>query len=160
MNLSNLPNLQVFSLSAIIDCKVPRKRKASRKVPPFAVLLDINTVLGTILESNRVTNLWFDFDIVGRNPFRGCLDQDWVGMFNEVIRIGGEKPLELDFQIGVSTEDSETDAGEDELYMGIMEKAGSLSDHPNICTHWWNPTFGSRGLRPFPRGQVRRRCRR
>ncbi|KAF8959422.1 hypothetical protein BDZ97DRAFT_1837980, partial [Flammula alnicola] len=50
--------------------------------------------------------------------------------------------------------------GEEELYLRIMEKTTSLSDYPNICTHFWNPTCWTQGLPPFPRGQVRSRCRR
>ena len=155
MNLSNLPNLHAFSLYTIVNCKAPRN------APPFAVLHDINIVLGTIPKSNRVTNLLFWFNIVGRRPFHGSLDQDWVGTFNEVIRIGGEKPLEFDLQMGVSREDFKIEhPGQDELYMRIVEKAALLSNYPNICTHTWNPTFWSRGLGPFPLSQVRRRCRR
>ena len=163
MNLSNLTNLHVFCLFAFVNCKPSRKRKAPRNVSPFAVLHYINTVLGTIPEFNRVANLWFDFTIFGdRRPFRGCLDQDWVGMFNEVIRISRGKPLELELQMVVSDGLEAEHPGEDELYKSIMENAASLSDYPKFCTHLWNPTFWSRGLRPFqvPRGQVRGRCRR
>ena len=100
---------------------------------------------------------------MGLRPFRGCLDQDsdWVGTFKEVIRIAGGKPLELEFGMSVSTEDSYSNTehpGEDE-YMHIMEKADLLSDYPNICAHWWNSTFRNRGINPFPSGQVRTRCR-
>ena len=81
-------------------------------------------------------------------------------MFNEVIRISDGKPLELELQMTIS-DGIETDhPGEDELYKGIMENAVSLSEHPKICTHLWNPTFRKLGLRPFPRDQVRGRCRR
>ena len=83
-------------------------------------------------------------------------------MFNEVIRIGDEKPLELELLMSASTGDADFETeypGEDGLYMRIMEKAAPLSDYPNICTHWWNPTYWIRGLDPFPNGQVRRRCR-
>ena len=70
-------------------------------------------------------------------------------------------PLELDLQMIVSRGDFKTEhPGQDKLYMRIMEKAASLSDYPKICTHWWNPTHWTLGLGPFPRGQVRRRCRR
>ena len=154
MNLGNLTNLHVFSLYTVVNCKAPRN------APPFAVLLDINIVLGTIPDSNRITNLCFCFEIVGRHPFHGSLDQGWVGTFNEVIRISGGNPLEFDLQMIVTREDFETEhPGQDELYIRILEKAASLSDHPKICTHLWNPTFWSRGLGPLPHGQVCRRCR-
>ena len=78
-----------------------------------------------------------------------------VEMFNEIIRIVGGKPLELELKLAVSSEILSNRG--DELYVRIMEKAALLSDHPNICTHWWNPTHG---IGPFPRGQVRTRCRR
>ena len=133
-------------------------------MPPFAALHDINVALGTIPDSNRVTNLWFDFSMIGRrgsqHPFLGCLNQDWVGLFNEVIRIGGGKPLELELQLSASMgflEDDHPD--QDELYVDIMEQAALLSNYPKICTHFWNPTYWTRKIGPFPRGQVRRRCR-
>ena len=47
--------------------------------------------------------------------------------------------------------------GQDELFARIMEKATPLSDHPEICTHYWNPTLSASGS--FPRGQVRGKCR-
>jgi hypothetical protein len=83
-------------------------------------------------------------------------------MFNEVIRIGGGEPLELELQMGISNGFQTDHPGEDELYKGIMENAASLSDHPKICTHLSNPTCWNRasGIRPFPGGQVRDRCRR
>ena len=79
-------------------------------------------------------------------------------MFNEVIRIAGRKPLELDLRLAVSSGTLESErTGQDELYMHIMEMTASLLDYPNICTHWWNPTLGTR---PFPSDQVHMRCRR
>ena len=83
-------------------------------------------------------------------------------MFNEVIRIGDEKPLELELLMSASTGDADFETeypGEDGLYMRIMEKAALLSDYLNICTHWWNPTLLAHGIEPFLRGQVRTRCR-
>ena len=158
VNLSNLPNLQVFSLYTIINCRAPRR--GQRIVPTFAALQDINIVLGTIPDSNKITNLWLDFLTVGRRPFDKCLNQDWVEMFNEIIRISGGKPLELDLKFAVASGTLSSDAGQDELYIRIMEKAAFLSDYPNICIHWWNPTLWTRGITgsPFPRGQVRTRC--
>ena len=41
----------------------------------------------------------------------------------------------------------------DEVYTFVMEKVASLSDHPNICTHFWDPTYWNRGIGPFPRGK-------
>ena len=159
MNLSKLPNLQVFALYAIINCKPPRK--APRNTPPTAVLQDINIVLGTIQKFNKVTNLWFDFEIVGRRPFRGCLNQDWDGIFNEIIRISDRKPLELELKMAVDMGDLESaHPGQDELFVHIMEKATPLSDYPKICTHFWNPTLWAHGLCPFPSGQVRSQCKR
>ncbi|KIM35989.1 hypothetical protein M413DRAFT_32032 [Hebeloma cylindrosporum] len=81
VSLSNLSNLHVFSVYAIINCNT------RRNAPRPAVLHDLNIVLGTIPKANKITNLSFDFDIIGRRPFPGCLDQDWVGMFDEIIRI-------------------------------------------------------------------------
>ena len=70
-------------------------------------------------------------------------------MFNEIIRIAGGKPLELELRLAVSSGTSASEhTGQDELYMRIMEKAASLSDYLNICTHWWNPTLRTS---PFPR---------
>jgi hypothetical protein len=150
VNLSNLPNLQVFALYAIIKCGTR----------PSVVLHDINIVLGAIPTSNKVTNLWFDVEIIGHRPFHGCLDQDWVGLFDEIIRISDGKPLELELQMIVSTGKFDIEhPGRDELFMHIMERAALLSDYPKICTHFWNPTFWDRGLGPFSRGEVRSRCR-
>ena len=160
VDLSKIPNLHVFSLAATVNCK--KSRKGPRNAPPFAALHDINIVLGTIPESNRVTNLWFDISMLGRRgqrPFLGCLNQDWDGMFNEIIRIGGGKPLELELQMSASMGFLEPDHPEqNELYVGIMDKAALLSNHPKICAHFWNPTYWNRGIGPFTRGQVCRRC--
>ena len=148
MNFSNLPNLQVVSLSAILN--TGRQRIKRWHDPPSgssSALDDINTVLATIPVCNRITNLWFDI----RTFYDECLDQDWVGMFNEIIRIGGEKPLELELKMEVYLS-----TRADELHMRIMEKATLLSDYPNICSHWWNATPRSR----VHHHQVRTRCRR
>ncbi|KIM41228.1 hypothetical protein M413DRAFT_144701 [Hebeloma cylindrosporum] len=155
MTLSNLSNLRIFAIIAAINCN---KR---RNAPTPMIIHDINTVLGTIPKVNKITHLSFDFDIVGRVPFNGCLNQDWVGMFDEIIRISHGKPLELELVMGVSTGNLGVNhAGEDELYTSITRQAASLLEHPEICTHSWNPTFWARGVGPFPSGQVRDRCRR
>lgn len=149
MNFGDVSCLHVFALYAIIKCGAPES----------AVLHDINIVLRTIPESNQITNLSFDFNIVGQHPFHGCLDQDWVAMFDEVIRISAGKPLELELQTTVSTENLDfKHPGQDELYMNIMNRMASLSDYPNICTHFWNPNCRAHGLGSFPRGQVRSKC--
>ncbi|KIM39527.1 hypothetical protein M413DRAFT_74709 [Hebeloma cylindrosporum] len=152
VNLSRLSRLRVFSLYA----------KIKYDAPGSAVLRDINVVLGTIPVSNCITNLFFDLCILGEreHPLRGCLDEDWEGICNEAIRISFGKPLELDFEIVVSGKFERGRGKKNELYVSIMEKTTSLSDHPNICTHFWNPTYWDHGLGPFPRGQVRGRCRR
>jgi hypothetical protein len=121
---------------------------------------DINVVFGTILASNKVMNLSFDFMIFGEHPLGGCLDEDWVGICSEVVRISAGKPLELDLKTTVDNGKWEAGHGEEEFYLHIMERATSLSDDPKICTHFWNPTCWSHGLGPYPRGQVRSRCRR
>ena len=152
MNVSNLAALHVFSLSTFINCKQPPNE------PRSTVIQDIILVLGAIPRSNKLTNLLFDFTIFGpAGPFSRFLEQDWVVMFHEVIRIADGKPLELELHI-IFTGTLDTGHPEqDELFVDIMEKAAMLSDYPNICTHVWNPT-GELG--PFPRGQVRNRCRR
>jgi hypothetical protein len=101
-------------------------------------------------------NLSFDFHILGAHPFR-CLDEDWVGMCDEVIRISSGKPLELDLDLARDVRGRE----EDELvYVRIMERTTSLSDYPNICTHFWNPTISWYLLKQKLRdGEVRSRCR-
>ncbi|KIM35978.1 hypothetical protein M413DRAFT_78754 [Hebeloma cylindrosporum] len=155
VSLSNLSNLRVFAVFAIIPCS--KKRNA----PYLAVIHDINIVLGTSPKPNKITNLSFFFDIVGKHPFHGCLDQDWVGMFHEFIRILDGKPLELDLMMAVSTGNLDVHhRGEGELYAGITEKSGSLSDYPEICVHFWNSTFWARGIGPTPRDYARGRCRR
>jgi hypothetical protein len=136
VDLSNLPNLRVFSL----DTKIYDKT-LTRDVfwVPYSVALhDINIVLGTIPECNAITNLRFDFVIVGWPPFDECPDRDWVEMFNEIIRISGGKPLELELKLAVCSPGTLPggNTGEDELYVRIMENAALLSDYPNICTHW------------------------
>ena len=104
MNLSNLPNLHIFSLCTVIKCNALWPE----------VLHDISTVLGTIPRSNEVTNLWFGFKMVGWTCFCGCLDQDWVGMFNKVIRIAEGKPLMLELEMVI--------------FMGILAERHSRQD--------------------------------
>lgn len=83
-------------------------------------------------------------------------------MCNEVIRISDRKPLEVEIQMALSLVGyMELDRpGQVELFKYIMDKAGSLSDYSNICTHFWNPNLYARGLGPVPRGHVRSRCKR
>lgn len=151
LNLKDLSSLRVFALYAIIKCN----KKES------GALRDINIVLSKISASNQVTNLSFDFSISGKHPFGGCLEQDWIGLCDEIIRISAGKPLELELQTKVSSEGFQSpDVGDGAVYRRIEETTASLSDFSNICCHFWNPTCWSSGLAPFPRGQVRSRCRR
>ncbi|KAF8799764.1 hypothetical protein BYT27DRAFT_7200998 [Phlegmacium glaucopus] len=130
VNLRALSCLHVFALYAVIKCDVPES----------AVVRDINLVLGTIPISNKITNLSFEFTICGEHPFGGCLGEDWVGIRDEVVRISAGKPLNLNLETSVLPPNLQYPPGQDELYERITERI-SLSDHPNIHTRFWHPTF-------------------
>ena len=125
MDLRHLPNLHVFAIYAIIECDSQEP----------VVLRDIDIVLSTIPKANQVTKLSLDFTIYDVHPFRGCLEEDWVGMCDEVVRISAGKPLELDLEMSIFPHEYHN-AKRDEFYERIKEKMTSLSDYPNICTHW------------------------
>ncbi|KAF8799703.1 hypothetical protein BYT27DRAFT_7342791 [Phlegmacium glaucopus] len=139
VNLRDLSYLHVFALYVIIKCDVPES----------AVVRDVNLVLNTIPTSNQVMNLSFYFSIRGEHPFGGCLEEDWVGLCDEIVRISAGKPLNLEletsalphrFRCPFREEESPNPLpGQDELYDRIMERISSLSDHPNICTRFWHP---------------------
>ena len=150
INLSRLLRLRVFALHASIKCDTPEPM----------VLRDIITVLGTIPASNSVTNICFEFRIFGEHPFCGCLDEDWVGICNEVVRISSGKLLELDMQIMVDSGKYEFIRGADELYGHIIERTTSLSNHSQICTHFRKLSPWIDRYTPSPCSQVRSRCRR
>ena len=100
-------------------------------------LREIDFVLSTIPKVNQVTKLSLDFTIIGEHPFGGCLEEDWVGMCNEVIRISAGKPLELDLDL-IPRHFQFPDPERDELLERIKEKIVlSLSNYPNICSHWY-----------------------
>ncbi|KIM41139.1 hypothetical protein M413DRAFT_445854 [Hebeloma cylindrosporum] len=144
VNLHNVPTLQVFA----VYTKVVQQYSYGAGRPLVPVLHDINIVLGTIPRSNKVTNLCFDFTIVGSHS----LEQDWVGIFDEVIRISDGKTLELELKMGIYEIDL---PGQDEMFTQMTEKATSvLSAYPNISTRFCNPTLWG-GLHPFPGGQGR-----
>ena len=127
VDLRHIPNLRIFAIYAIIKCDAREP----------AVLHDINVVLGAIPQANQVTKLSLDFTIYGNHPFGGCLEEDWVGMCDAVARISAGKPLELNLEMSISPANFQyPPPGRDELYERIKEKIASLSDHPNICTHW------------------------
>ncbi|KIM39540.1 hypothetical protein M413DRAFT_29263 [Hebeloma cylindrosporum] len=145
LSLAGFVRLRVFALYTFFDGYTP-------ELAPFWT---INPILGTISTSNTVTNLIFDLRIFVGHPFDGSRDDDWVGMCNEAIRISSGKHLELDVKIHVNGRQAE----EEDLYMGIMETIKVLSDHPEICTHFWYPTQPSPPARAqIPRGQARARC--
>ena len=128
MDLRHLPNLHIFAIYVVIgfDAQEP------------VILRDINLVLSTIPKTNQVTKLSLYFIILVRiYPFDGCLEEDWVGMCDEAIRISAGKPLDLNLEMStIPLEDSD----EDELCERIKEKiAAFLSDYPNIRTHFWHP---------------------
>jgi hypothetical protein len=127
VNLSNLPNLRVFSLYTITCRKTMAWNiwNPPLNAPSFTILHDINIVLGTIPESNRITNLWFDFLTIDRLSFDEFLNDDWVGMFNEIIRIGGVKPLELELKSEVCSNtlpDEHTGEEDDEFTCALWRR--------------------------------------
>ena len=126
MNLRHLPYLHIFAIYAIISCDVQK----------LVVLRDINLVLSTIPTANQVTELSFHFTIYGEYPFLRCLEENWVGMCEEVVRISAGKPLELNIKMSVSPSKLPfPPRGGDKLYERIEEKIASLLDYPNISTH-------------------------
>ncbi|KIM46971.1 hypothetical protein M413DRAFT_63396 [Hebeloma cylindrosporum] len=126
INLSGLSRLRIFTTRVVI---MPRARGSDADA-----LRDINIVLGTIPASNTVTNLSLAFDILDKHPFGTCLDEDWVGICDEVKRISSGKALELDLNVTVL--DNGKGYADNEKYVNIMEKTTSLLDFPNICTHF------------------------
>ena len=127
MDLRRLANLHILSIHSIIKCRVPER----------VVLRDIDLVLSTIPKANQVTKLSLDFAICGKRPFAECLEEDWVGMCDEVVRISAGKPFELDLDIWTNPHVyNHIYPGRDELCERIKEKTASLSEYPNICIHW------------------------
>jgi hypothetical protein len=104
------------------------------------VLHDINLVLSTIPASNNVTNLFFDISIAGKQPFDGCFKEDWIGLWDEVVRISAGKPLELNLKATVLPYNFQYLAraqGQDELFERMTERIVALiSNYPNIDTHF------------------------
>lgn len=130
MNLSHLPCLHIIAIRIIM--------KAGARKP--AVLRDINLVLSKIPKANQVSKLSLDFDIYGKHPFGGCVEEDWVGMCDEVVRISAGKPLALNLEMAITPPGFQyPPPGGDELYRRIKEKIASLSDYPHISTHIWHP---------------------
>ena len=131
MDLRHLQNLHIFAIHAIIKCDAQE----------HVVLRDIDFVLSTIPIANQVTELSLDFTICGEHPFDGCLEEDWAGMCDEVVRISAGKALQLDLEMlfvhnPANFQYPPPIARRDELYKCIKEMMASLSDYPNICTHW------------------------
>ena len=127
MDLKHVPNLHIFAIHAIIQ---------SYAEDPV-VSRDINSILGTIPKANQVTQLSIRFDFFGTHPFGGCIDQDWVGMCDEIVRVTAGKPLELCLKMSIVL--SQDRPFGDRLYKRIKEKIASLSDYPNIRTDIWHP---------------------
>ena len=86
VDLRRLPNLHDFGIHAFFKCDTPG----------HVVLHDINVVPSTIPKANQITKLSLYFTIRGEHPFDGCLEEDWVGVCDEVVRISAGKTLELD----------------------------------------------------------------
>jgi len=95
-------------------------------------LLDLhnfNSILSTIPKANQLTQLSFRFTVYGRRHFSRCLEQDWVGMCDEVVRVSAGKPLELYLE---RTYSMLRGRPAEEVFNRIEENVASLSDYPNI----------------------------
>ena len=131
MDLSHIPNLHVFAISALIgfDAQEP------------VLLRDINVVLSTIPKDNLVTKLSLDFTINGEYPFDRCLEEDWAGMCDVVVRISAGKVLKFNLEISICPSQSPPPGRDDKLFKDIKEKVASLSNYSNICTEVWKSPF-------------------
>ena len=127
MDIRRLPNLHIFQNYAFI------KSDAHEPV----VSRDINLILSMIPNANQVNVLSFCFNVYGKHPYDGCLEQDWVGMCDEVVLVSAGKPLELYLEMSIVPPEDRPPG--DELYERIKEKIASLSDHPNIRIYFWYP---------------------
>jgi hypothetical protein len=130
VNLKDHSRLRVFAGHADIKCGVRKP----------AVLGDIIIVLSTIATSNQVTTLSLQLTITGKRPFRACIEQDWAGLCNEIIRISAGKPLKLNLSMFVHAPNFQyPPPGQNQLHESILEKIASLSDYPHICLDFWRP---------------------
>jgi hypothetical protein len=112
----------------------------------------------TLFITHRLTLLIPGF----RGPTREEIEvgEDWAGLSQQIIRIAADKPLELDLQMGVETDDVEDAPGESLLYTALLKIVAPVSDCPNICNHFWNCTLGRSGLKASLLGEVRTKCKR
>ena len=128
MDLRHLPNLRIFAIHTNIESD-------ARDAQGLLVLHDINSILSTIPKANQVTQLSFKFCFTVfdlHHPFGKYLEQDWVGLCDEVIRISAGKPLEL-YLVMTFYSPGHSPPPENKLYYRII---ALLSDHPNICTRF------------------------
>jgi len=133
VDLRHLPNLRNFTFHTFVECD---------EHPEPVVSRDINFILSTIPNANQLNQLVFCFKIYGNPPYGGFLEQDLVGMCDEVVRVSAGKRLELILELILFDQVNPgplvqvgPHSGGVELYESIKEKISHLSGYPNISTH-------------------------
>ncbi|KAJ3516655.1 hypothetical protein NLJ89_g995 [Agrocybe chaxingu] len=127
VNLKSLNKLRTFEIYVIINAKSKQ----------HVVLRDLISVLRTFPASNSVQRFMLHVSIYGSKPFKGCLDEDWDGVCEEVVRISADKPMEFHLYSAVETNSiSAKTTGDAALYQKIEDRVKvALAEHEHISFH-------------------------
>ncbi|KAJ3515594.1 hypothetical protein NLJ89_g1659 [Agrocybe chaxingu] len=124
VNLQSVTKLRIFEIFAIINCKSKN----------HTTLHDLRAILCTIPSSNKLQRFDLDVSIYGKQPFQGCLDEDWEGLCAELVRVAAGKLLQFGFFAVVGLKNfNDTRKGHGALYKCIEDRMRrSFVGHPNI----------------------------
>ncbi|KAJ3504526.1 hypothetical protein NLJ89_g7887 [Agrocybe chaxingu] len=124
IDLKSTKNLEAFTVSTIINCRVKH----------HDVLRDLSIILATLPSHNQMRMFSLDISVVGARPFKQCLDEDWEGICAEIVRISANKSFSFSLFIGVEYQShTRKAAGEGALYESIEGRIrASLKDYPNV----------------------------
>ncbi|KAJ3515596.1 hypothetical protein NLJ89_g1662 [Agrocybe chaxingu] len=124
VNLKSVKKLCKIGMLPLIDCK-------TKKV---TILSDLCAVLNTMPDSNAIHTVIFEVGIIGKQPFKACLDQDWDGLCQQLVRISAGKALKFSLFTSVYADGFDAvKPGSARLYEKIDEKIrNALADHPRI----------------------------
>ncbi|KAF9561634.1 hypothetical protein CPC08DRAFT_635186 [Agrocybe pediades] len=143
VNLSNLPELRRFTLSAVLGA--------------YDVVTDISTILERVPASNKMTNIMIGFEVSDASIMR--FDHRWHQLYGRVERIASQKKLEFELKFFPSSHTTPVK----EVDMQGLKLLGNLTSlitsQSTICLHIWTPICWTLGIPPMVSGTYREQCK-
>jgi hypothetical protein len=127
INLRPLVRLRI--LGALINIRFDNEESKSAAE-------DLSKLLAGVNSRNSLAYIMLRFSVIGTSPFPEVQNQKWGLLFDQILRVAGDEPFELDICFGIMHPETHPDQehveGLGDVYTFLQEQMVPLRDLPTV----------------------------